>query len=141
MKESEKVIAWIQDYFEKNGKGCKAVIGISGGTIGEMLYQAKIYLETADLLAWTVMILVLSYVFEKLFLRMLDMAGERLKRMQISESRRVYKRKNISEGRIRNQSSAGEKSAAQFFLFLYLKQNELKCIAMNCFENMTENFA
>ena len=32
MKESEKVIAWIQDYFEKNGKGCKAVIGISGGT-------------------------------------------------------------------------------------------------------------
>ena len=75
------------------------VIGISGGTIGEMLYQAKIYLETADLLAWTVMILVLSYVFEKLFLRMLDMAGERLKRMQISESRRVDKRKNISEER------------------------------------------
>ena len=31
MKESEKVIAWIHDYFEKNGKGCKAVIGISGG--------------------------------------------------------------------------------------------------------------
>mgnify|MGYP004464090191 CR=1 FL=1 len=75
------------------------VIGISGGTIGEKLYQAKIYLETADLLAWTVMILVLSYVFEKLFLRMLDMAGERLKRMQISESRRVDKRKNISEER------------------------------------------
>lgn len=31
MKESEKVIAWIQKYFEENGKGCKAVIGISGG--------------------------------------------------------------------------------------------------------------
>lgn len=32
MKESEKIIAWIKDYFEENGKGCKAVIGISGGT-------------------------------------------------------------------------------------------------------------
>ena len=32
MKESEKVVSWIQDYFEHNGKGCKAIIGISGGT-------------------------------------------------------------------------------------------------------------
>lgn len=27
----EKVIKWIQDFFEENGKGCNAVIGISGG--------------------------------------------------------------------------------------------------------------
>ncbi len=27
----EKIIAWIREYFEKNGKDCKAVIGISGG--------------------------------------------------------------------------------------------------------------
>ena len=59
------------------------VIGISGGTIGEKLYQAKIYLETADLLAWTTMILVLSYLFEKLFLGILDMAGEHLKKIQV----------------------------------------------------------
>ena len=32
MKESNKVIQWIKDYFETNGKGCKAVVGISGGT-------------------------------------------------------------------------------------------------------------
>ena len=32
MKESEKVIQWIRDYFAENGKGCKAVIGVSGGT-------------------------------------------------------------------------------------------------------------
>jgi len=31
MKESEKVINWIRQYFEENGKGCNAVIGISGG--------------------------------------------------------------------------------------------------------------
>lgn len=71
------------------------VIGISGGTIGEKLYQAKIYLETADLLAWTTMILVMSYLFEKLFLGMLDMAGERLKRIQISDSGKTDEVKNV----------------------------------------------
>ena len=71
------------------------VIGISGGTIGEKLYQAKIYLETADLLAWTTMILVMSYLFEKLFLGMLDMAGERLKRIQIPDSGKTDEVKNV----------------------------------------------
>ncbi len=27
----ERIIQWIQDYFEENGKGCNAIIGISGG--------------------------------------------------------------------------------------------------------------
>lgn len=26
-----QIVKWIQDWFEKNGKGCKAVVGISGG--------------------------------------------------------------------------------------------------------------
>ncbi len=30
-KTKSEVIAWIQDWFEQNGKGCNAVIGISGG--------------------------------------------------------------------------------------------------------------
>ncbi len=29
---SDEIIKWIKNYFEENGKGCKAVIGISGGT-------------------------------------------------------------------------------------------------------------
>jgi len=28
---TNKIIKWIQDFFEENGKGCNAVIGISGG--------------------------------------------------------------------------------------------------------------
>ena len=32
MDHVENVVAWIRNYFEENGKGCKAVIGISGGT-------------------------------------------------------------------------------------------------------------
>ncbi|MCL2214252.1 MAG: NAD(+) synthase [Treponema sp.] len=30
-KTKEDIVTWIRDYFEKNGPGCKAVIGISGG--------------------------------------------------------------------------------------------------------------
>lgn len=44
------------------------VIGVSNGSIGEKLYEAKIYYTTADLFAWTFIIVVLSIGFEKLFL-------------------------------------------------------------------------
>ena len=44
------------------------VIGVPKGSIGEKLYNAKIYLETPDLFAWTIVIIVISVVFEKCFL-------------------------------------------------------------------------
>ena len=30
-KTKDEVVAWIRDFFEKNGPGCNAVVGISGG--------------------------------------------------------------------------------------------------------------
>lgn len=47
------------------------VIGVPDGSIGEMLYQSKIYLDTDDLFAWTVIIILASFLFEKLFLWLL----------------------------------------------------------------------
>lgn len=47
------------------------VIGIVTGSIGEKLYDAKIYFQNADLLAWTVVIVLLSVLTEKLFLFLL----------------------------------------------------------------------
>jgi len=47
------------------------VIGIPDGSIGEKLYEAKVYLSSGDLFAWTVIIISLSIAFEKLFLFML----------------------------------------------------------------------
>ena len=44
------------------------VIGITSGSIGEALYNAKILFSTAELLAWTVVIVLLSLAFERLFL-------------------------------------------------------------------------
>lgn len=45
------------------------VIGIPNGSIGEMLYESKIYFNTADLFAWTIIIVLISIVFEKLFMK------------------------------------------------------------------------
>lgn len=48
------------------------VIGQPIGSIGNGLYQSKIYLETADLFAWTITIIVASYVIEKLLMKLMD---------------------------------------------------------------------
>ena len=44
------------------------IIGTPNGSIGRNLYLAKIYLDTDDLLAWTVVVVVISILFEKLVL-------------------------------------------------------------------------
>ena len=48
------------------------VIGIPDGTIGEKLYESKIYLDTPDLFAWTIVIVVISILFEKIFIQVLE---------------------------------------------------------------------
>lgn len=54
------------------------VIGLSGGTIGERLYTAKVYFQTPDLFAWTAVIVLVSALFEKLFLCLVDRLTERM---------------------------------------------------------------
>lgn len=56
------------------------VIGITDGSIGEMLYRAKLYFETGDLLAWTAVIIIISTVFEKLFMYLLKKLASALER-------------------------------------------------------------
>lgn len=56
------------------------VIGIPEGSIGERLYEAKVYLSSADLFAWTVVIIAISILFEKLFLLLLQRGYARLQR-------------------------------------------------------------
>ncbi len=47
------------------------VIGIPDASIGEQLYMSKIYLDTANLFAWTFVIIVVSALFERAFLALL----------------------------------------------------------------------
>jgi len=57
------------------------VIGMPANSIGENLYTAKIYLNTPDLFAWTVVIILISICFQKGFLALIDCL---LKRLEIS---------------------------------------------------------
>ena len=57
------------------------VIGIPKNSIGEHLYNAKVYLDTPDLFAWTLVIIIISLVFEKIFLALLNFVVKRLERM------------------------------------------------------------
>lgn len=47
------------------------VIGVPDLSIGEKLYMAKIYLSTAELFAWTLVVIVVSRLFEQAFLWLL----------------------------------------------------------------------
>ena len=53
------------------------VIGLPSGSVGERLYTAKVYFQTPDLFAWTAVIVAVSVLFERLFLRLVDwLAGK-----------------------------------------------------------------
>lgn len=48
------------------------VIGLPQNSIGEALYSSKIYLNTAELFAWTLFVIFISFIFEKLFICLLQ---------------------------------------------------------------------
>ena len=50
------------------------VIGLPDGSMGERLYMAKVYYLTPELFAWTAVIVAVSVLFEKFFLRLVDKA-------------------------------------------------------------------
>lgn len=53
------------------------IIGIPKGSMGEKLYNAKIYLQTADLFGYTLVIILLSIALEKLLLKVIRTLTER----------------------------------------------------------------
>ncbi len=53
------------------------VITIPNGSIGDMLYKAKIYLNSNELLAWTVVIVIISMLFEKIISKFIKFLYQR----------------------------------------------------------------
>lgn len=45
------------------------LIGLSKNSIGSFIYESKIYLSTADLFAWTFVVIIISIIFENLLLK------------------------------------------------------------------------
>lgn len=57
------------------------VIGMPEGSLGAHLYQAKVYLDTPDLFAWTLTVVIVSVLFEglcRLLLRQAERFSERM---------------------------------------------------------------
>lgn len=57
------------------------VIAMPRNSIGENLYQSKVYLNTADLFAWTITVVILSILFKTVVIKLLD---KLLNRLEIS---------------------------------------------------------
>lgn len=53
------------------------VLSLPKNTIGIELYNSKVYLETVDMFAWTVVIIVLSLILEKLLVYLINMFIQR----------------------------------------------------------------
>lgn len=51
------------------------LIGMAAGTVGERIYQAKLLIETADLLAWTVLVVAASWACECVLVWLLRVSG------------------------------------------------------------------
>lgn len=48
------------------------IIGLPKNTIGENLYNAKIFFNTTDIFAWTISIIILSFIFQKTLLYLIN---------------------------------------------------------------------
>lgn len=54
------------------------IIGLPDHSIGEKLYEAKLYLMTGELFAWTAVIVWISFCFEHLFMALIRFAAKKL---------------------------------------------------------------
>lgn len=57
------------------------VIGLPLGSIGENLYQAKIFVDTKTVLSWTVVVIAVSFLLERLLLSLLQRFSGAIERM------------------------------------------------------------
>ena len=83
------------------------VIGMPTGSIGERLQQAKVYLATPDLFAWTIVILLLSYATERL-LRLVLRLADRFSKTGLQEAKTAAG--DANRGKIAARESGKEKA-------------------------------
>lgn len=56
------------------------VIGLAKNSIGSQMYYTKLYLMTADLFAWSITVILISFLYEKMFVWLLKLLKRRLER-------------------------------------------------------------
>ena len=78
LKDFESICATAIGLAWKSGTAAE-LISIPSGSIGERLYEAKVYLMTGDLFAWTILIVLLSTACARIFAMLLRLTARRLK--------------------------------------------------------------
>ena len=84
------------------------LIGMATGTVGERIYQSKLLIETADLLAWTVLVVAASWACERVLVWLLRVSGPAAWRAAVRAHGRVT--------RGRSGDPAGAGAAAELAL-------------------------
>lgn len=74
------------------------LIGVPAGSIGERIYQSKLLIETADVLAWTVAVIALSALCERLVLAALSASGPAAIRLAVRLNLRPAGRRGRNAG-------------------------------------------
>lgn len=87
------------------------IIGLPQYSLGERLYMSKVYLDTAGLFSWTLIIILLSFVFEKTVLYLIR-RFDKWEPMPVygKKSRDKYVRKVIQINKIENAKNDKTKS-------------------------------
>lgn len=91
------------------------VIGVPDMSIGEKLYMAKIYLSTAELFAWTLVIIVVSRVLERGFLWVLGWFDAE-KEVPVEQNWRRWKTNTGVDNSKQRNLSKGESDDAKMSL-------------------------
>lgn len=80
------------------------VIGLPRNSLGERVYMSKIYLDTEGLFSWTLWVIVLSFLFERLVLGVMDACAKwkpdisrRHKKIKVTEGLNAEKPLSISD--------------------------------------------
>lgn len=87
------------------------VIGLPDHSMGERLYISKIYLDTAGLFAWTLTIILVSFLFEKAVLKLMKVYIEWKPYPKFHAEKCKQGRKSINEGtpQMQKQEQTGKK--------------------------------
>ncbi len=64
----------------KSGIAAEIIAVPANASIGEMMYYAKLYLQTTDLYVWTLLVVLLSIAFEKAFTHLLSLGFRAISR-------------------------------------------------------------
>lgn len=89
------------------------VIGVPDFSIGEKLYMAKIYLSTAELFAWTFVVIVVSRLLELAFLGVMRQFS--VERMEAGREKRANQTESFekeADATVHERSSVTEKGTA-----------------------------